>query len=89
MAMEEWVNVLLNFPGKKETVTFEVAVSWRGSSILLTVALARVLTPLLAHVQTENNEHGKQGQGKKKCHSNSVYSSPSYFKPVEMHLRNS
>ena len=52
-------------------------------------AIAGEIAPFLADIHTENHEHGKQSQGKEKCHSNSVYLFPSYPQLVKMHLRSS
>ena len=40
---------------------------------MLQFLVAGERTTLLVNVHTEDNEHREQGQGKKKCHSNSVY----------------
>ncbi len=53
------------------------------------VTVVQIIMALLAHIHTEDDEHGKQGQGKEKCHVNSVYSSPSYNELVKNHLRSS
>ncbi len=55
----------------------------------LQFVIASKFTALLTNIHTENHEHRKQGQGKKKCHSNSIYLSPSYPQPMKNHLRNS
>lgn len=47
------------------------------------------IAALLAHVHTEDNEHCKQGQGKKKCHLYSVLHVSSYTQPMKNHLRSS
>ena len=55
----------------------------------LQFVIAGELTPFLTNIHTKDHEHREQGQGKKKCHLNSVYSSPSYIKPMKNHLRSS
>ena len=50
-------------------------------------AIAGEIAPFLADIHTENHEHGKQSQGKEKCHSYSVYLCPSYTQLMKMHLR--
>jgi hypothetical protein len=48
------------------------------------------LAPFLADVHTEDHEHRKQSQGKKKCHSGSVIFNamihPSHEKPLKKWL---
>jgi hypothetical protein len=54
---------------------------------ILRMSFPGEIAALLAHIHTKDDEHRKQGQGKKKCHLYSVLHASSYTQPMKNHLR--